>query len=54
MSDQAWAAAIGALTIITLRVVDYFLPTGRISRWAARHSVDKDHPDEEDENVVEQ
>ena len=48
MSDQAWAVAIGAAVMVAIRVLDFFLPKGRISKWAHQHSV-KAEEDEEDE-----
>lgn len=48
MSDQSWAALTAFLTIVGLRIVDWFLPKGRMSRWAARHSVPDDEDKDED------
>lgn len=45
MSDAVWALAFGYLTMITTWVLGFYLPRGRISKWAARHSV----PDEKEE-----
>lgn len=48
MSDQGWAA-LGALAmVITMRVLDFFLPKGYISRRVRDHAVrvdDDEHPD---------
>lgn len=48
MSDQAWAIVIGFLTIVVLRVIDFYLPKGRISRWAKEHSVKEEEDDDKD------
>ncbi len=48
MSDQAWAVVVGALAMVILRAADYFLPRGRISRWARDHSVKADDDEEDD------
>ena len=47
MTDQAWAVVAGVLAMVALRLADYFLPRGRMSRWARDHSVRSD--DDEDE-----
>lgn len=47
MSDQAWAVLIGFLTIVTLRIIDFYLPKGRISKWAYEHSI-REEEDEDD------
>lgn len=38
MSDQSWAVFIGFVVVAGLRVLDWFLPKGRHSKWAERHS----------------
>lgn len=49
MSDQAWAIAIGAAVVVVIRVLDFFMPKGRISKWAKEHSFKEEEEDEEDE-----
>lgn len=47
MSDQAWAVIVGFLTIVSLRIIDFYLPKGRISKWAKTNSVKIDEESEE-------
>jgi hypothetical protein len=42
MTDQAWAVVAGVLAMVALRLADYFLPRGRMSKWARDHSVKAD------------
>lgn len=37
-SDQWWAVVIGASTMITLRVLDFFMPKGWVSKWTRKHA----------------
>ena len=39
MNEQTIAIIIGFLTVVGLRVLDYYLPKGYISKWAKRHGV---------------
>lgn len=48
MSDQFWAVVIGGVVMLAVRVLDFYLPKGRISKWAKEHSV-KDDTDPDDE-----
>lgn len=45
MNDQVWAIIVGAITVIILRIVDFYLPKGYHSKWAHEHAV----REEEDE-----
>lgn len=49
-STHDWAAFIGvltgAITTALLRLLDWFLPRGRHSRWAERHGVPNEDEDE--------
>ncbi len=48
VDDQKWAAVITIGTIIALRVLDWFMPKGHHSIWAAKHGVPaEDEPDAE-------
>lgn len=42
MNDQIWALIVGAITVIILRIVDFYLPKGYHSKWAHEHSVRED------------
>jgi hypothetical protein len=44
VSDQSVAVLIGFLVVAGLRVLDWFLPKGRHSKWAEQHST----PDEDE------
>lgn len=46
MSDQSWAVLIGFLVVAGLRVLDWFLPKGRHSKWADRMSTRDEDPKE--------
>lgn len=48
MSDQDKAAVIAFLLVVALRIVDYFLPRGFMSRWTRRHSTPVDDDSEPD------
>lgn len=48
MSDQAWAIVIGAGVMVAIRVLDFFLPKGRMSKWAKEHSVKSEELEEEE------
>ena len=37
MSAERWGLVIGLITIVTIRVVDWFMPKGYHSLWAERH-----------------
>ena len=50
VSDQAWGALVAFCTVVGLRIVDWFLPRGRYSRWAERHSVRAEKRAEEEED----
>lgn len=50
MSAERWGLLIGVVTIVVVRVVDWYLPKGWHSRWAERHGV-KDPKSKEDNNV---
>lgn len=39
MSDQAWALFGGIVTMLLIRILDWWMPKGRMSRWAQKHSV---------------
>jgi len=49
VNDQVWALIVGAITVIVLRVVDFYLPKGYHSKWAHTHGVRDETEDEEDE-----
>ncbi len=51
MKDEYLSIIAGALVIAGLRVLDWFLPKGRQSKWSAKHSVEvRDERDEDEEN----
>lgn len=50
MSDQVWALIVGGITVIVLRIVDFYLPKGYHSKWAHEHGVREDADDEEIED----
>lgn len=52
MSAERWGLVIGLITIVTIRVVDWFMPKGYHSRWAERHGT-KTPDKEENDNVDE-
>jgi hypothetical protein len=47
VNDQAWAIVIGAGVMVAIRILDFFLPKGRMSKWAKEHSVKDEEYDEE-------
>lgn len=47
MNDQWVAVVVGAVAMIALRVLDFYLPKGWVSKWTKSHA-EKDNPDEED------
>lgn len=53
VNDQLWALVIAAATMAAVRLMDFFMPRGRMSRWAKEHSVPakdlEDDNEEEDE-----
>lgn len=49
MSDQTWAVIAGAALVIVMRIIDWFLPRNRISRWASKHSVPAGDSDDDGE-----
>ena len=50
MSDQAVAVVVGALVVIALRIIDFYLPKDRISNWTKKHtSLAKKEDDDEPE-----
>lgn len=53
MSAERWGLVIGLVTIVSIRVVDWFLPKGYHSKWAERHGV-KPPKDEENEDDVDE
>ena len=52
MSAERWGLVIGLITIVTIRVVDWFMPKGYHSLWAERHGT-KTPDKEESDNVDE-
>lgn len=38
MSDQWIAVAVGAATMIVLRILDFYLPKGWVSKWTKAHA----------------
>jgi len=48
VSDQAWAIVIGAGVMVAIRILDFFLPKGRMSKWAKAHSVPHEEEPEEE------
>ena len=50
MGEQGWALLIGVVTVIVLRIIDWYLPKDFVSKWALEHGVkrEKKHDDEED------
>lgn len=51
MSDQIWALMAGLGVVVVTRLLDYWLPRGRMSRWAARHSVPMKDDEKEDDDA---
>lgn len=49
MSESTWAVLAGMVSVIVLRLLDWWLPRGRMSKWAAKHSVPDDTVMAEDE-----
>jgi len=49
MSAERWGLVIGLVTIVTIRVVDWFLPKGYHSRWAERHGTKNPDTEESDD-----
>ena len=48
VSDQAVAVVVGALVVIALRIIDFYLPKDRISNWTKKHtSLSKKEDDDE-------
>lgn len=47
MSEQAWAVLIGAATVASLRIIDFFFPKGRWFTWGGRTSRDDAKEDAE-------
>ncbi len=50
MSAERWGLIIGVVTIVVIRIVDWFMPKGYHSRWADRHGI-KEPKDEENKDV---
>lgn len=50
MSAERWGLVIGLITIVAIRIVDWYLPKGYHSRWAERHGIKS--PDSEDKDDV--
>lgn len=48
MNDQWVAIIVGAATMITLRVLDFYLPKGWVSKWTKKHA-DQQAKDEDDD-----
>lgn len=48
MKDEYLSIIAGALVVAGLRVMDWFLPKGRMSKWAQKHSIES-KPNEDDE-----
>lgn len=46
MSDQTWAVLIGFMTVVGLRVLDWYLPENWHSKWVEKHGSKKDDDDE--------
>lgn len=46
MRDQALGVLVGLAAVIVTRLLDFYLPKNRMSRWAARHSVPSDEDDQ--------
>lgn len=42
MTDQDKAVLVGFLLVFGLRLLDWFLPKGWVSRWTGRHGRPKD------------
>jgi len=53
MSAERWGLVIGLITIVTIRVVDWFMPKGYHSLWAERHGT-KTTPDKEESDNVDE
>lgn len=49
VSEERWALFVGAVTVLTLRFADFFLPRGWHSLWLKRHAF----KDEENNDVDE-
>ncbi len=50
MGDQGWALLVGVITVVILRIVDWYLPKDYMSKWATEHGVKRRKSDEEDED----
>lgn len=50
MNDQIWGALAGVAALILLRIADWYLPKGRMSKWARDHSVKADEDDDDDDD----
>lgn len=46
MSDQGWAAFGGVAMVVVLRLLDYYLPRGWVSRGVRKRAI-RDHDDDE-------
>ena len=49
VSDQNWAILVGFLVVAGLRLLDWFLPKGRHSRWADQHSIESRYKSEDED-----
>lgn len=45
MDDQKWAAIITIATIISLRILDWFMPKGHHSKWTEKHGMTHEDKD---------
>ena len=48
MNAERWGLLIGLVTIVVIRIVDWYLPKGYHSKWAERHGIKADDEDEDD------
>ena len=48
VNDQWVAVIVGATTVIGLRILDFFMPKGWVSKWTREHAEEhKPTPDDE-------
>lgn len=51
MNDQWIAVIVGAATMIALRVLDFYLPRGWVSKWTKRHADPADDTADDDDTI---